>query len=219
MEFLEIKNRLWQLDAACLCDVNKELRVMDPAIRPVNPDIKMCGIARTVQCERDFLSVIKALNDAKENDILVIDGKGGKIALAGELFTAEASRKRLSGIVIDGAFRDTNQVKQLNFPVYARHITPMAGTCRTIFQTQIEVNCGGVCVKPGDIIFGDRDGVVVISEEEISKILDTAESIQQKEELVLEEIKKDNSLLDMLNFSEHFDKISKGEPSTLVFKI
>jgi regulator of RNase E activity RraA len=219
MEFKILKERFNRLDTACVCDANKRLRVIDPGIRPITQGLKMIGIARTVHCKDDLLTIIKALSEAREDEVLVIDAKGDRIAVAGELFTMEAKRKNLSGIVIDGGFRDVLPARKINFPVYARYITPMAGTSSKISSTQVEVKCGGVSVFPGDIIFGDDDGIVVLSEKEVTEILDTAEGIQQKEEKMFKKMKQGVSLLDMLNFSEHYEKISKGEESKLAFII
>ncbi len=217
MDFKKIKERLARLDAACICDANKSLRVLDPEIRPVNKGIKLIGIARTVHCKGDFLSVIKALHDAGEDEVLVIDAEGVKCAVAGELFTTEAHRKKLAGIIIDGGFRDVQQVRAINFPVYARYITPMSGTTEKIYSTQETIKCGGVYISPGDIIFGDDDGIVVMSREEVLKILDTAETIQQTEEKALLKMKENESLIDMLNFEEHYTKILEGRESKLAF--
>lgn len=219
MNFKKLKERLAKLDTACICDVNEKMRVMDPEIRPINQGIKMIGIARTVHCKTDFLSVIKALHDANEDEVLVIDADGDKIALAGELFALEAQRKKLAGIVIDGGCRDTKGIRDINFPVYVRYITPIAGTTSKIFRTQIKINCGGTSVSPGDIIFGDDDGIVVMSEEEITEILDVAENIQRIEEKVLMKMEDGKSLIDMLNFYDHYAKIDKKQESKLIFTV
>jgi RraA family protein len=219
MDFEALKQKLFQLDTACLCDSNKKLRVMEPEIRPINEGLKMAGIARTVRCESDFLSVIKALHDAIENEVLVIDAGAKKVAVAGELFATEAQRKNLGGIVIDGGCRDVRQLKNMNFPVYARFVTPHAGTVQRISQAQIPIICGGVAVSPGDIVFGDDDGIVVMAEEECVEMIDLALNIQDKEEKVQGILAENGSLIDMMNFFEHYDKISKGETSKLIFLV
>ena len=219
MDFKKLKERLANLDTACIYDVNEKLRVMDPEIRPVNQGIKMIGIARTIHCKRDFLSVLKALHDASEDEILVIDAEGDRIAFVGELFALEAQRKKLAGIVVDGACRDIKGIRNINFPVYSRYITPMAGTSSNIFPAQEKVNCGGVSVSSGDIIVGDDDGIIVMSEKEATEILDTAQNIQIIEKKVIEKMEAGKSLTEMLNFFDHYAKIDKKQESQLIFTI
>lgn len=217
MDFPHLLTQLKNLDVACLCDANKKLRVMDPAIRPVLKDHRMIGMAHTVHCKDDFLSVMKALKEAKEGEVLVIDAEGEKIAVAGELFTIEAKRKGLAGIVIDGGYRDSRHLNEIELPVYSRYITPMAGTVSQIFETQVSVTCGGVPVDPGDIIFGDDDGLVVIAEDELSSVVEVAENIQRNEEIIMLSMKKGKSLFDCLNFDDHYEKIERNEQSQLKF--
>ena len=164
MDFKDLKKRLARLDTACICDAAKTFRVMDPGISPVFEGIKMIGRARTVHCRSDFLSVIKALQEAEEDEVLVIDAEGDKIAFAGEMFATEAKRKKLAGFVIDGGCRDVPQIRKIRFPVYARYQTPLAGGASHIFRTQVPVKCGGITVSPGDILFGE-EGILVISDD------------------------------------------------------
>ncbi len=217
MDFKKLKKRLVRLDTACICDATKTFRVMDPAIRPVFDGIKMIGIARTVHCRSDFLTVIKALQEAQEDEVLVIDAEGDKIAFAGEMFATEAQKKKLAGMVIDGGCRDVRQIRKIQFPVYARYQTPMAGGASHIFKTQIPVNCGGISVSPGDIIFGDDDGIVVMRPTEINAVLEVAESIQQIEEKVMKKMVAKTSLFLLMNFPDHYERISKGQDSQLEF--
>jgi regulator of RNase E activity RraA len=81
---------------------------------------QMVGRAHTVRFRDDFLTVIQALCDAEHGKVLVVDGGGGTRALAGELFATEAVRRKLAGIVIDGACRDTAKLTALHLPLYAR---------------------------------------------------------------------------------------------------
>jgi 4-hydroxy-4-methyl-2-oxoglutarate aldolase len=219
MDFKELKERIAKLDTACIYDVNERLRVMDPEIRPINQGIKMIGVARTVHCKGDFLSVIKALHDASEDEVLVIDAEGDKIAFVGELFALEAQRKKLAGIIVDGACRDIEGIRNINFPVFSRYVTPKAGTSSNIFPTQEKVSCGGVSVSPGDIIVGDDDGIIVMSRKEAAEILDAAQNIQIIEKKVIEKMEAGKSLTEVLNFFDHYAKIDKKQESQLIFTI
>ncbi|MEM1154777.1 MAG: RraA family protein [Pseudomonadota bacterium] len=219
MNFAELKTRLLALSTSSMCDADKNLRVLDPAIRPLKEGFKFVGVARTVSCREDFLTVIRALADANPDDVLVVDSQQSGRALAGELFATEAARKGLAAIVVDGAYRDISAVKALGFPVYARSVNPMSGSIENVFETQNTVSCGGVSISPGDILFGDDDGIVVGSTEELVKLLPAAEAIEETEARVLEKLKQGESLIDLLNFEDHWNDISLGRSSKLTFEI
>ena len=130
-----------------------------------------------------------------------------EIAVAGELFTAEARRRQLAGMVIDGACRDTPTIKRLNFPIYSLAVSPMAGRCQDLDRTRIQVPLcvGGVEVKPGDVIFGDDDGVVNLGSnlDEIKVLAERAAEIRRHETLVLKEVlERNRCLLEFMNLME-----------------
>ena len=217
MDFATIRRRLLELDTACLCDTDKQLRVMDAAIRPLSVGLKMVGRAHTAVCEEDFLTVIKALHDAQPGEVLVVDTQGSRRAVAGELFSKEAQRKGLAGLVVDGAVRDIAKIRAFGIPVYSRSVCPASGTTRRIFATQVPVQCGGVTVNPGDVLFGDDDGIVVATEAQLVELISAGESIQRIEAQTVARMDRGESLLDMLNFQDHYSAIEAGRESKLKF--
>ena len=140
-------------------------------------------------------------------------------AVAGELFSVEALLKGLSGIVIDGACRDIAKIRTIALPVYSRSVIPLSGTSEKIFQMQLPITCGGVTVNAGDILFGDDDGIVVASTDELLELIPIAEEIQAAEESILKRMETGSSLFGMLNFEEHWKTISHSGKSKLQFRI
>jgi 4-hydroxy-4-methyl-2-oxoglutarate aldolase len=120
--------------------------------------------------------------------------------------------------VIDGACRDTAKLSTLHIPLYARWVCPSAGTAERLGVTPRPVVCGGVSVEPGDVVVGDRDGIVVISEAELLALLPRAEEVQRTEARVLERLERGDPLLDMLRLAEHYAALQEGKPSRLRFR-
>src|SRR5262249_33776123 len=123
----------------------------------------------------------------------------------------------LAGLVVDGAVRDIAKIRTFGIPVYSRSVFPASGTTRRIFTTQTPIQCGGVTVTPGEVLFGDDDGIVVGSVEHLAQLIDSAESIQALEAQTVARMERGESLLGMLNFDEHYKAIGAGRDSKLKF--
>ena len=210
---------LLELDCASLTDANKSLRVVDAAIVAVNPGHKLVGVARTVRCREDFLTVIEALDQAQAGEVLVIDTQGSRRAVLGELFSLEAERRGLAGIIVDGPVRDVRTLRQLSMPIYARCFCPCAGTTRDLMATQVPITCGGVMVDAGDIVVGDDDGIVVGTVAELEAVLAAARETERLEAIVRGRMAAGQSLLSMLNHGEHVQALARGETSKLKFTL
>ncbi len=210
--------RLRAVDTTTLSDVGKQLRVMDAGLRPLRVGLKLVGRAVTVAAADDLMPVLDGLARAGGGDVLVVDGGGSARALAGELFGSEALRRGLAGIVIDGACRDTNQLRQLPLPFYARGLSPRAAGAKAVPGEPGAVRCGGVDVAPGDVLVGDDDGIVVGSTAELAAVLDAAEALQATEASMLAAIQAGESLFSRLDYDEHLARLQAGEESALQFR-
>ena len=210
----DLLEQVGKLDPAAFCDADKSIRVMSSAIARINPGKKLIGRARTVRCFDDFLTIIAALEQANRGDVLVIDTQGTNRAVVGELFSLEAARRGLAGIIIDGACRDTETLVELDMPVYATHRTPVSGTVQRLYETQVSIVCGGVEVHPGEIMFGDADGIIVMNDRQATALLADAQQIKQIEQQAIEAMSEGKSLIDLTNFSQHATAVRAGDANS-----
>jgi 4-hydroxy-4-methyl-2-oxoglutarate aldolase len=174
------------------------------AMLPLNPQTTLLGTAYTARpWPGDNLTLHYALKHASPGQVLVVDGGGRTdIALWGELMSLCAKEQGLAGIVVDGAVRDRDALSKMDFPVYARAVTPRGPVKATMGQVNCPVTCGGVVVQPGDLIFGDADGVVVIPQERADQILTAAQAVAAKEVSLQEQIRAGGVLFDLLGLDQ-----------------
>jgi regulator of RNase E activity RraA len=134
--------------------------------------------------------VFEIIDSCEKGEVIVIDA-GGYMScdVWGGLTSTAAKVRGLAGAVVDGAVRDVSEIRELEFPVFAKGIVPASPTGRLqIMAHNITITCGGVLVNPGDIILGDDDGVVVIPKEKAEKVLELTKSLSQAEKKVKDAI-------------------------------
>ena len=216
---MNLIERLLRIDVSALSDADKALPVVEPAVRPMIPDVRMAGPAFTVLAEDDHLPVMSALAEAAPGDVLVIATNGGSRAVYGELFATEARRRGLAGIVADGFCRDLQGLRRIGLPAFARGATPRSGTTVSRAAPGATIACGGVEVSPGDIVFGDDDGLLIASAERIAAALATAELIGRAERAILAAEARGEALHALTNHAEHVAALDHGEASALAFTV
>ena len=164
-------------------------------IRPVKHGFHMVGKALTVKTiDGDWAKPIEAIDKAEKEDVIVVDVNGGKTAIWGELATWSAKLKGLSGVVIDGAVRDLDDLIKIDFPIFSRYISPNAGEPKGFGEIGAEIICGNQTVKSGDWIIGDDSGLVVVPQEIAQEIANRALDVKEQENRIREEIKSGGSL-------------------------
>ncbi|HEX5140888.1 MAG TPA: RraA family protein [Dehalococcoidia bacterium] len=161
--------------AAILADVAGRRGTLD-RVGPLTPEMKLAGPAFTVEVRAgDNLMIHAAMALAQPGDVLVIDGKGDTTcALMGALMVNACKALALGGVVIDGAIRDTGELRDLGFPVFAVGSNPNGPTKFVPGRINWPISVGGIAVRPGDLIVGDADGVVAVERERVSSLLPLA---------------------------------------------
>ncbi len=167
---------------------------------------RMVGRALTVQTANgDWAKPVEAIDRAKEGDILVVDVGGGDVAVWGELASCSAMVMGVKGIVIDGAIRDIDDIRDLKFPAFSRTVAPCAGEPKGYGGIGIEVKVGGQRVRTGDWIVGDESGIIVIPKEIAVEVGNRALDVHERENRTREEILRGSTL-------SKVNELSKWEP-------
>ena len=199
---------LVRLNAAVLSDVLDSLGLMNqamrPFMRPLDDALQLIGRARTglympvyehVAGENPYQVEIALVDDLKPGDVVVLacNGPTQRIAPWGELLSTASQVRGAAGCVTDGLVRDVRQIREMKFPVFHGGIGPLdtKGRARMVGR-DVRVDCAGAAVRPGDIVFGDVDGVVVIPREREEEVI----------RLALEKVSGENQSRDALRRGE-----------------
>ena len=165
-------------------------------IRPVVPGVKAVGTAVTVRANPgDWSKPVQAIDAAKPGQVIVVDCGGRGPAVWGELATHSAVVKGIAGVVVDGAIRDTRDIRELNFPAFSRLVLSNAGDAKGSGEIGVPVTIGGVLVEPGDWIVGDDDGVMVLPKARAVEMANYAMDCLEAENRIRGEIRSGKTTL------------------------
>lgn len=182
---------------------------LDPAIKPLAADMTVCGRALTVRCHTgDNLMLVKAVSMAGPGDVIVAD-MGSAVASGpfGEVLAVECMARGAAGLVVSCTVRDSREIIRMGFPVFSAGLC-VRGTAKATLGTINHPICiGGEIVRPGDLIVGDADGVVVVPLEEAPDILRLAEERTAKEAAVMDRLRAGESLFDIYGYQRVFDSL------------
>ncbi|MDR0888080.1 MAG: orotidine 5'-phosphate decarboxylase [Candidatus Methanoplasma sp.] len=167
---------------------------------------RMVGRALTVQTANgDWAKPVEAIDRAKPGDIIVIDVGGAPVAVWGELASNSARVAGINGVVIDGAIRDIDGIRDMKFPAFARSVVPCAGEPKGYGGIGIEITVGGQTVRTGDWIVGDENGLIVIPKEVAVEVANRTVDVNEREDRTREEIRRGSTL-------SKVNELAKWEP-------
>jgi len=181
----------------CLDRIGYRQQVMRPHIRPLYPEARMAGFAMTVHCievnslpanEDDYYKgELQAVDSLRTGDVMVVSTCDG--SYWGELLATASRYRGAVGIVADAYTRDTERLIEMQFPTFVSGISACDSLGRIdIDHVQVPVECGGVTVKPEDLLLADFDGVVVVPSEVAEDAITRAEEKVSGEDLVREKL-------------------------------
>ena len=158
---------------------------MDMGIQEMWPRIpRIAGPAYTVSCAPgDNLMLHAAIYRATPGSVIVVKAGDLDYAMSGGNVCATAQKRGIVGFVIDGVIRDVAEVRELQFPVFARGAMPIPGTKQGPGTLQNTIICGGVQVDPGDIVVADEEGIAVIPHGQQASVWETAKRRAEKDEV------------------------------------
>jgi len=156
---------------------------------------KLVGRAVTVRTyPGDWAKPVEAIDLAQPGDVIVVDAGGQEIAVWGELATESCLQKKIAGVVIDGAVRDIDDIRKLDFQAWARFVNPTAGEPKGFGEINVPVAVGGLEVAPGDYIVGDDSGLVRVPRAKLAEIANRSMDCLEKENRIREEIREGSTL-------------------------
>lgn len=176
------------IPVANICDNMGRIYCMDESIKRFN-NADLLGVALTVKAPLgDNLMFHKAIEMAKPGDVIAVDGEGCMDhSLCGEIMMRTAIKRGIAGFLINGCIRDVEALMDMDFSVYAKGVQPKGPYKNGPGEINVPICIGGQVVLPGDILVGDKDGVVVIRPDDAQELYEKASAHNEME---IEKLKK-----------------------------
>jgi 4-hydroxy-4-methyl-2-oxoglutarate aldolase len=200
----ELIQQLSEFDAATLHEAAGQRGMVDPAIRPRWKGAHVCGPAITVSCPaRDNLMLHHAVAISSPGSVLVANVERYQYAGAwGEVLSVAAQARGIAGLVIDGAVRDIEAITERRFPVFSSGLAIGACKKERIGTLNEPIDLGGVKVRPGDIVVGTGDGVVILDSQSIEQVLQAAIARRQREAEIFRQLEEGKTTIEILSLPQ-----------------
>ena len=191
----DVREILERVSTANISDGSHRLKGIS-GINCISLETKMIGRAVTVRTyPGDWAKPVEAIDIAEQGDVIVIDSGGVGPAVWGELATHSAIQKKLAGVVVNGAIRDSGEIRKLQFPTFAKLVMPNAGEPKGFGEIGVPINISGIVINSGDWIIGDSDGLIVIPRREAKEMANYAMDWLERENRLREEISRGKTSL------------------------
>ena len=198
------------LGAATVHEAQGGAGALDSGIKPLAPSMRLAGPALTVDCKpADNLMLHYAMLKAQPGDVLVVDAKGFlESGVWGDVFTEQALKIGLAGLVINGAVRDAAAIISAGFPVFARGLSIKGSGKHQPGRLNVPVTIGDVQIRPGDLIVGDQDGLVVVAQGELEPVLALSRAREAREAAYRERIRNGATTVELLGLADTLHRLN-----------
>ena len=203
-----LREVLSRVSTANISDGSHRMACLD-GLRPLGPGLHMCGPAVTVRTAAgDWSKAVLAIDEAAEGSVIVIEAGGRPPAVWGELATESAKVRKLAGVVIDGAIRDSEEIRRLAFPAFSRCVCSHAGEPKGFGEINQPITISGQRILAGDWIVGDDDGVMVLPKARAVEMANRAQDVLERENRLRDEITSGRSSLGQVAQLLRWEKVS-----------
>lgn len=186
MNDIELAEALGGFPTGNLCNAHQQVLAMHSSLVPLFKGAKIFGPAKTAKIlPGENAAIHRAVHTAMRGEVLVVDSAGDKgFGPFGDILATCCRNQGVSGLVIDGTIRDSADIIKMRFPVYCLGTNPTATGKSDPGEIDIEIECGGVRVRPGDFIIGDDDGVVGVPRQIAREVVEQAAAVVRREETI-----------------------------------
>lgn len=192
-----------------ISDTMGRFNAMTSDMKPLFEGVRLVGTAVTVKTlASDLAAAFKAIDLSQPGDVIVIDSHGSKdTAFWGENMTMSAINRGVVGAVIDGCCRDVEEIRKIQFPVFSKGIVPNVGSISGYGQVNVDIQCAGVVVHPGDVIVIDGNGIVVVPKQDALDVFEKTKHLLETEHILQEKIKAGATIGELVNIDEVFKNV------------
>lgn len=197
---MTLARRLGDLGTATICEAAPAAQLIDAPIRPLAPDMRVAGPARTVRClPGDNLALHRAIAAAGQGEVLVVDYRAStESGPFGEIMALACQMRGIAGLVIDGAVRDSAQIVALGFPVFARGLNIRGTVKADPGELDVSLRLGGARITPGDVVVADADAVIVVPADTVEEAARAAEARAEAEARMMDRLRAGETTMQIL---------------------
>ncbi|WP_405923169.1 4-carboxy-4-hydroxy-2-oxoadipate aldolase/oxaloacetate decarboxylase [Streptomyces sp. NBC_00035] len=196
--------QLSKYSSATIHEAQGRLGALSSSIKPVDHTMSLCGPAFTVRCApRDNIMLQVAIAHARPGDVIVVSaGEYAEAGSFGDVLANACVAKGLGGLVTDTGVRDTLELRELGFPVFSHSVSIKGTVKETVGPIAQPVLIGGELVRPGDVVRGDADGVVVVRREDVADVVGKSQDRVDAEAAYIEAYRSGKSVIEVSNLAD-----------------